>query len=48
MRAMVFTKWNLVLQGSIRRKDVLKTRGFEDHQKLTSSEAPPQKLFTRS
>jgi len=48
MRAMIFTKWKLVLQGSVWRKEVLKTRGSEHHQKLTSLKAPPQKLFTRS
>jgi len=39
MRASESTKWKLELQGSIWRKEVLKTRGSEDHQKLTSSEA---------
>jgi len=39
MRAMESTKRRLVLQGSIWRKEVLKIRGSEDHQKLTSSEA---------
>jgi len=39
MRAMDSTKRKLVLQGSIRRNEVLKTRGSEDHQKPTSSEA---------
>jgi len=49
MRAIESTKRKLELQGSIWRREVLKTRGSEDHQKLTSSEAPstevlPQKL----
>ena len=39
MRAMKSTTRKLELQGSIRRKEVITTRGSEDHQKLTSSEA---------
>jgi len=44
MKTMESTNRKLVLQGSIWRNEVLKTRGSEDHQKLTSSEAIYQKL----
>jgi len=39
MKKMESTKRKLVLQGSIRRNEVLKTRDSKYHQKLTSSEA---------
>jgi len=36
IRAMEFTKRNLVMQDSVWRKECLKKRAYEDHQKLST------------